>query len=151
MAVSPEMVGYIDHKQRQIRGIGDTCGGDVHEVFHAPVLFGISKVKLNLEPQAIIVYERCVHQGQVTAEQNDVGASLGTQVCLHDDDDIQRLRELFMEELHLIDTGLHLPLDRGRFEVWQGDVVVIDLFSILQMGSPSCNRGGYGEDEGGMT
>src|SRR5262249_14980699 len=32
---------------RQIRRIGDPGGGDVHEVFQAPVLFRISKVQLN--------------------------------------------------------------------------------------------------------
>ena len=58
---------------------------------------------------------------------------LGAQVCLHDDDDIQRLRELLMEQLHLRDTGLHLPLDRGRFEVGHREVVVIDLVAILAM------------------
>ena len=49
MDVRPETIGHIDHEQRQIGRIGDPGGGDVHEVFQAPVLFGISKVKLNLE------------------------------------------------------------------------------------------------------
>ncbi len=62
MAVSPETVRNIDHEQRQIRRIGDPGGGDVHEVFQAPVLFGIPKVKLNLEPQPIIVDEGRVRQ-----------------------------------------------------------------------------------------
>src|SRR5215475_7134345 len=75
------------------------------------------RVKLNLEPQTIIVHERCVRQGQVTAEQDDMGAGLGAQVALHDDDDIQRLRERLMEQGHLIDTGLYLSLDCGLFEI----------------------------------
>ena len=50
MDVRLETVRDIDHEQGQIRRMGDPGGGDVHEVFHAPVLFGISKVKLNLKP-----------------------------------------------------------------------------------------------------
>jgi transposase len=53
VAVSPEPVGHIDPKQRQVRRIRDPRGGDVHEVFQAPVLFSISKVKLNLAPQTM--------------------------------------------------------------------------------------------------
>ena len=54
MAVSPETVGYIDHEQGQIRRIRDSRGGNIHEVFQAPILFGIPEVKLDLEPQAIV-------------------------------------------------------------------------------------------------
>jgi hypothetical protein len=46
----PETVRHIDHEQRQIGGIGDPRGGHVHEVFQAPVLFGIAEVKLDVEP-----------------------------------------------------------------------------------------------------
>ena len=97
MDVSPETVRDIDHEQRQIRRIGDPCGGDVHEVFQAPVLFGIPEVTRDLAPQALVVHEGRVRQFQVTAEQEDMGAGLGAQVRLRDDDDIQWLRELLME------------------------------------------------------
>ncbi len=82
MAVSPETVGYMDHDQGQIRRIRDSRGRDIHEVFQAPVLFGIPKVKLDLEPQPIIVYEWCIRQGQVTAEQLATGTSprIGTSI-----------------------------------------------------------------------
>ena len=63
-----------------------------------------------------------------------MGAGLRAQIRLRDDDDIQSVRELLMEQLHLIDTGLHVPLDRGLFEVWHWEVVVIDLVAILAMG-----------------
>jgi hypothetical protein len=43
---------------------------------------------LNLEPQPIIVYEGRSRQCQVTAEQDDMGLGLRTQVGLDDDDDI---------------------------------------------------------------
>src|SRR6266478_2352463 len=135
MDISTETVCDIEHGQRQICRIGDPSGSDVHEVFQAPVLFGIPKIKLDLEPQTIIVYEWRVRQGQVTAEQDDMGAGLGTQVRLHDDDDIQWVRELLMEHLHLVYTGLYGPLYGGLFEVLHRDVVVIDLVAILAMGA----------------
>src|SRR5262252_4084457 len=110
MDISPETVRDIDHEQCQIRRIGDSCGGDVHEVFQAPVLFGIPEVKLDLEPQAIVVHEGRISQVQVTAEQDDMGAGLGAQVRLGEDDDIQRLYELLVEQLHLVQAGLDVPL-----------------------------------------
>src|SRR5712691_757048 len=135
MAVGSETVGYIDHEQRQIRRIGHSGGGDVHKVFQAPVLFGISKVKLDLEPQTIIVHEERVRQGQVTAEQDDMGAGLGAQVRLGDDDDIQGLRELLMEQLCLVYTGLYMSFHSGFFEVLRWEVVVIHLVAILALGA----------------
>ena len=135
MAVSPETVGYIDHKQGQIRRIRDACGGDIHEVFQAPVLFGISKVKLDLEPQTVIVHEGGVRQGQVTAEQHDMGPGLGTQVGLGDDDDIQGLRKLLVEHLHLVQAGLDVPLDGRLFERVHREVVIIHLGAILAPGT----------------
>src|SRR5262245_49135895 len=116
MDVSPETVRDIDHEQRQIRRIGDPGGGNVHEVFQAPVLFSISKVKLNLEPQPVIVDEGRVCQVYVTAEQHDMGAGLGAQVGLGDDDDIQRLWELFVEQLRLVDRGVDVCV-RGGLEL----------------------------------
>ena len=65
--VSPETVRDIDHAQRHMRRLGDPGGGDVHAVFQAPGLFGLSKVQLNVAPQTILVHERRVRQGQVTA------------------------------------------------------------------------------------
>jgi hypothetical protein len=79
MAVSPETVRDIDHEQRQIRRIGDPGGGDVHEVFQAPVLFGVSEVKLQLEPPPLIVDEERVWQVQVVVYQQLAGNPLTLQ------------------------------------------------------------------------
>jgi len=57
MAVSPETVCHIDHEQRHVRRVGDPGRGDVHGVFEAPALFGIPKIKLDLEPLTIVVHE----------------------------------------------------------------------------------------------
>ena len=97
MAVSPETIGDIDHEQGQICRIRNTCRGDIHEVFQAPVLLSVSKVKLDLKPQTIIVDKGCLREVQATAEQHDMGTGLGAQVRLDDDDDIQELRELLVE------------------------------------------------------
>jgi hypothetical protein len=135
MAISPETVGYIDHEQGQIRRIRDSRGSAVHEVFQAPVLFGVPKVKLDLEPQTVIVHEWCIRQGQVTAEQHDMGTGLGAQVGLGDADDIQGLRELLVEPLHLVQAGLAVPLHSRLFEVLHREAVVIHLGAILATGT----------------
>jgi len=77
MDVSSQTVRDIDHAQRQMRRIRDPSGRDIHEVFEAPGLFGITEVKLDLEPQPIIVHEWRLRQLQITPKQNDMGASWG--------------------------------------------------------------------------
>ena len=57
MAVSPKTICHINHEQRQVRRVGDPDGGDVHGVFEAPALFGIPKIKLDLELPTIVVHE----------------------------------------------------------------------------------------------
>jgi hypothetical protein len=57
MAVSPETVCHIDHEQRHVCRLGDPGGGDVHGVFEAPALFGIPKIKLDLESLTIVVHD----------------------------------------------------------------------------------------------
>src|SRR5437879_11708781 len=72
-----------------------------------------------------------------------MGAGLGTQVRLHEDDDMQWLRALLMEHLPLVYPGFYGPLSGGLFEVLRRDVVVIDLVAILAMGaSPGIGTGG---------
>jgi hypothetical protein len=102
---------------------------------------------LDLEPQTLIVDEGRGRQGHVTAEQDDMGAGLGTQVRLHDDDDMQWLRELLMEHVHLVETGLYVPLYGGLLEVLRRDVVVIDLVAILAMGASPGRGIGVGEGQ----
>src|SRR5439155_6071207 len=151
MDVSPETVRDIDHEQRQIRRIGDPGGGDVHEVFQAPVLFGIPEVQLNLEPSPIIVYEGRVRQVQVTAEQDDMGAGLGVQVRLRNDDDMQRLRAFLGEQLRLGEAGLDVPVHGGVVEIRLWEVVVINLAAIRATGTAPSRGAGGGEGQGCIT
>ena len=93
MDVSPEPVRDLDHEQGQIGRLGAPGGGDVQEVFQAPVLLSITDVPLNWKPQPLIVDQGRVRQVSVTAEQHARGAGLGAQVRLGDDDDMQGLRK----------------------------------------------------------
>ena len=137
MEVSPETVRHIDHEQREIRRMRDPSGGEIHEVFQAPVLFGLPEVQLDLEPQAVIVHEWCVGQIQVTAAQDDVGLGLGAQVGLGEDDDIHRLYALLVEQLGLGQEGLDMPLHRGLFQVLLRHVAGLHLPAILATGAPA--------------
>ena len=111
--VSLETVRHIDHEQRQVGRIGDASGGDVHEVFQTPVLFGVTEVELDLEAQAVVVPQRVVGELQVTAEQDDMCLGLRVQIRLDDDDHVQRLCELFVQQLGLVDAGLEVSLQRS--------------------------------------
>ena len=62
-----QSVGEIDHKHGEIRTI--VHGRLLHrlEIFQAPILFGITKIELQLETQTIIVYQLIIRKVQVTA------------------------------------------------------------------------------------
>ena len=72
-----------------------------------------------------------------------MGTGLGTQVGLRDDDDISWVRALLMEQLHVVYTGLHVPLSRSFFEVLHWKVVVLHRVAILTTGTaPSIGASG---------
>src|SRR2546428_8938996 len=74
-----------------------------------------------------------------------MGAGLGTQVGLGDDDDIQRVYALLMEQLHLVEASRHVPLDRSLFEGGHRHVVVIDLRALLATRTAPGIGAGVGE------
>jgi hypothetical protein len=84
----PETVRHMDHEQRQICRIRDAGGGNVHAVFEPPGLFGVPEVKLQLEPQGLVVDQQRVGQCPITAEQDDMGVGVGAQIGLHEDHDV---------------------------------------------------------------
>ena len=43
-----KQVRKVNHKEGKPHGIGHGCGLDVHEIFEAPKLFGVSKIELSL-------------------------------------------------------------------------------------------------------
>src|SRR5207248_8372449 len=87
--------------------------------------------KLDLEPQAIIVYEGRGGQCEITAKQEDMGLGLRVQVGLDDDDDMQRLPERLVEQLRLVHLGLDVPLNRRGLQVLLWNVIVMHLVAIL--------------------
>ncbi len=135
MAVSPATVGDMDHAQGQMRRMRDSRGSDMHEVFQAPVLFGTPKVKLDWEPQPIIVYEWCIRQGPVTAAQHDRSPGLGAHGGLGEDDDRQWVRKRLVEQWHLGQADRAVPLHGRRFEVWRREGVVSPRVAILATGT----------------
>src|SRR5690606_39735135 len=86
----------IDHKEREVGGIGDRCLLNIHKILQAPVLFGVAEIELQLEAQAVVVNELLMAQVQVGAKENDMSASLGSELGLDDDDDIEWFGELLM-------------------------------------------------------
>ena len=80
-----------------------------------------------------------------------MGAGLGAQVRLGDDDDMQRLCELLVEQVCLRQTGLHVPLHGGLFEVWLWEVVIIHLTAIRAPGAPPGIGTGGGEGQRRIT
>jgi hypothetical protein len=72
----------MDHEPRQVRHMGDSREGDVHEVFETPCLFSVPAVTLDLAPQAIVVHEGRVRQGRGRIQQNDMSPGVSVQVHL---------------------------------------------------------------------
>jgi hypothetical protein len=129
--VTQEVVRHSDHEQGQVRGISNGGFGDVPEVFQAPVLFGGAAVELNLEAQAVIVLALVVGEFQVAAEEDDMRPSVRLPVSLDDDDDIQRVRALFVEPWGLVEAGLEGAFDGGGFAIPSREIAVIQLAAIL--------------------
>lgn len=74
----------------------------------------------DVEPQALVGHELRVGQCQVTAEQDDRGTGLGVQVGLGEEDDMQRVCELFVEQVRLGQADLDVPLHVSRDTVCIG-------------------------------
>jgi hypothetical protein len=60
-----------------------------------------------------------------------MGAGLGAPIGLHDDHDIERLYDLFVEQVCLVNAGLDGPLHGGFFEILPWQIPIIDLAAIL--------------------
>ena len=69
------------------------CLFGVHKVFEAPKLFGIAEVEFNLKAQAIIEDKFVIVEVQVATEEDDMGAFLGGEFGLHNDNDIEQVGE----------------------------------------------------------
>ena len=113
---SKQEEGEVDHQEGQVDGIGDGGGGGIHEILQAPELFGVSEIKFNLEARAVIVDELVEGQGEVGAEQDHMGDAAILEVGFDDKDDIERVSEVVMEGLKLIDVGANPALATTALE-----------------------------------
>ena len=84
----------VDHEKSEVGGIGHALLGQVHEIFQAPMLFGIAEVELNLKAQAIVAHHFLGTQIAIRAEQHDVSALAGFEMGFDDDHDVEPTRYL---------------------------------------------------------
>ena len=127
-----EISGYEPDEQGQVRRIGDSAWHGVHEVFQAPMLFGVTEVELDLETEAVVVNQRVVGQLQVAAEQDDMRpGARRLQGSLDDDHDVQQLVKLFMKQFCLINAGLDVFFDTGLLQVLAGNTTIVEFIVIF--------------------
>jgi hypothetical protein len=122
-------LGDIDHKQRQVSGIGHISLGDIHEIFQAPELLGVPEIELVLESQAVIINQQIVRYIQVAAKQDHIGLGLCFQVGSEQNDHVQRVWKTFVEQLHLISAGLEVIYNLGLLQVLVRDLAHIHLLA----------------------
>lgn len=129
-------VGEIDHKHGQIRSIVNRSLVDVHKIFQAPKLFGVTEVELDLETKAIIVDQFVESQRQVAAEKDNPGHFLSVEVGFDNDDHIEFIGDEFVPQGHLIDVGVDAIQEGGLFKIFVGDMAIIQFGSIFFVGPP---------------
>src|SRR5579871_5611767 len=100
-----QMARKVDHKQREVHGVGDGSLLDPHEVLQPKVPLGVPERKLDLEPQRVIVDQGCCAQEQVGAEEDHVPLAPAPQVPPVEDDHVQQAGELLVPTKRLIDAG----------------------------------------------
>ena len=129
--VPDQDVRNIDHKHGKISGIVNGSLVDVHKIFQTPKLFGVAEVEFDLETKAVIVEEFVESQLQVAAEKDNVGHFLRVEVGFDNDDNIEFIGDEFVPHGHLIDFGLDALKQGSLFEIFVGDMLVIEFGSIL--------------------
>ena len=72
-------------------------------------MFGIAEIELNLEAERVVIDELSRRQAQVGAEQYRVTAFVSTCIGFDQDDDIERVGEIFMPEGDLVDVNDEAP------------------------------------------
>lgn len=128
-----EELADIDHEEGQVSGIGDRRWLNVHEILQAPVLFSVAEIELQLEAQAVVVNELWMAQVQVGAKENDMSASLGSELGLDDDHDIERFGKLLIPQLRLVDVGANAVLSGCLPQIAGGNVGVVEFVTVLGM------------------
>ena len=108
---------------------------DIHKIFQAPKLFSVTEVEFDLETKAVIVDEFIESQGQIATEKDDMGHFLRFEIGFDDDDNIEFVGDEFVPHGHLIDFGLDAIEESSLFEIFVGDMVIVEFGSILFVGA----------------
>lgn len=129
--IAQQHLGKVEHEQRQVEGIGQRDFFDVHEIFQAPILFGIPEIELDLKAQTVKVDDLGIGKFQVTGEQVDIGQGTRIEIGFGDDDYVERLGEIRMQHHGLIDAGLEVALHTLLNQILLRDMPVVDFLAIL--------------------
>ena len=105
---------------------------------------------LDLEAQAVKVNQLIVSQFQITAKQDDMRPGFGFQVDLEQDDHVQRLRELPMEQMHLVSAGFDAVFHFRFFEIRVRYLAYVHSLSQPGAWATSWRRAGVREEQGGI-
>ena len=124
-------LGQIYHEQRQVDCVGHGGFFDIHKVFQAPILFGISEIELDFEPETVIVDDGFIGEFQIAGKQIDIGKDAGLEVGLGNDDHIKDLGKLVVQHVRLIDAGLDAVFDAILDQILVWNVAVVDLLAIF--------------------
>ena len=135
LEVTDQDLGNIDHKHSQISRIVNRDLVDIHKIFQPPELFGVAEVELDLETKTVIVDEFIESQFQIAAEKDNPSDFLSFEVGFDDDDNIEFIGYEFVPQCHLIDFGLDAIKQGGLFEIFVGNMIVIEFGSILFIGA----------------
>ena len=111
----------------------------------------LRKDYFDLEAEAVIVDQFIESQGQITAEKNHPGHFLGGEVGFDDDDNIEFIGDEFVPHGQLIDLGLDVIEQGHLFEIFVGNMVIIEFGPILFGGPPLFLDPIVGEIKGGIV
>ena len=95
----------INHEERKVDCIGDGSLFDGHEVLHAPELFSVAEVELDLEAQAIVVNQGIVCEFEITAEKHRMCADATLQIGFDQDHDCLLYTSDAADDLLCVDLG----------------------------------------------
>src|SRR5215510_5678653 len=101
-----------------------------HEVFQPPILFRVTKVKLQLEAQAIRVYQLLERQRQIAAKEQHMRLGVRREIGLDNAHDVERLGKGLVARLDLIDAGFDILVDTRLAQIALRNAERIELVSI---------------------
>ena len=125
----------INHEERKVDCIGDGSLFDGHEVLHAPELFSVAEVELDLEAQAIVVNQGIVCEFEITAEKHRMCADATLQIGFDQDHDIEWVGKALVQHRGLVNISANPLVLTGRhlITLWNG--LIIELVARATTGA----------------